>query len=124
MKNIKKTTDDDLTVFSVTGTITVKELIEVVIDFYKDSTTPNIIWDFTKSDLTGLREKDLENIAFVTLKYSENRPSGKTAIVSNSDEMATRLTKFYEEKISYVPLPFVTKSFSDMDKAYGWIHSK
>ncbi len=120
---IKVDSENKLSVFTVIGVVTVKELIQTIIDFYEHSSTLNTLWDLRRSDLEGFQKKDVENIVNLARKYSDNRPHGKTAIVIGSNDLTHKLSRIYEESINFVPLPFTTQLFIELDEAFEWILS-
>ncbi len=124
MKKIIKKSDseNDMTVFTVIGKVTTNELVAAINDFYEDSVTSNILWDFTKGDLSEIRSSDVELIANLSVKYAEKRSSGKTAIVG-SDDLTFGLSRMYEITKKFVKLPFETQAFRDIDKAFKWLLS-
>ncbi len=124
MKKIIKKIDseNDMTVFTVIGKVTTNELVAAINDFYEDSVTSNILWDFTKGDLSEIRSSDVELITNLSVKYAEKRSSGKTAIVG-SDDLTFGLSRMYEITKKFVKLPFETQAFRDIDKAFKWLLS-
>jgi len=84
--------------------------------------TSNILWDFTKSDLSEIRSSDVELITKLSVKYAEKRSSGKTAIVG-SDDLTFGISRMYEMTKEIAKLPFETKAFRDIDKAFKWLLS-
>ncbi len=124
MKKIIKKSDseNDMTVFTVIGKVTANELVAVISDFYENSVTSNILWDLTKSDLSEIRSSDVELITNLSVKYAEKRSSGKTAIVG-SDDLTFGISRMYEMTKEIAKLPFETKTFRDIDKAFKWLLS-
>jgi len=124
MKKIIKKIDseNDMTVFTVIGKVTANELVAAISDFYENSVTSNILWDLTKSDLSEIRSSDVELITNLSVKYAEKRSSGKTAIVG-SDDLTFGISRMYEMTKEIAKLPFETKAFRDIDKAFKWLLS-
>jgi hypothetical protein len=124
MKKIIKKSDseNDMTVFTVIGKVTANELVAAISDFYENSVTSNILWDLTKSDLSEIRSSDVELITNLSVKYAEKRSSGKTAIVG-SDDLTFGISRMYEMTKEIAKLPFETKAFRDIDKAFKWLLS-
>lgn len=123
MKNIVKKVDQKkgLTVYKVTGKVTANELIDTIVSFYREA-TPNVLWDLINSDVSDIKENDIKHIAQTSINSATNRPSGKTALVSLTD-LTFGLSKMYEAYKKNRPLPFETKVFRDIEKAYKWIQS-
>ena len=124
MKKIIKKIDseNDLTIFTVIGKVTVNELVAAISDFYENAVTSNVLWDLNKSDLSEIRPSDVEMIVNLSVKYAKKTFSGKSAIVG-SDDLTYGLSRMYEIAAENAKLPFETQTFRDIDKAYKWLLS-
>jgi len=122
-KIIKRTdSENDMTVFTVIGKVTAKELVTAITDFYETSVTSNVLWDLTESDVSEISSIDVKAIADLSFKYAKKRSSGKTAIVGNED-LTFGLSRMYEMTKEAFELPFETRTFRDIDEARNWLLS-
>ena len=124
MKKIAKDIDleNDLTVFTVVGSVTANEIVAAISEFYESDVTSNVLWNLNDSDLSQIDSSDVKVIADLSVKYAEKRSSGRTAIVGSND-LAFGLSRMYEMTKEFVKLPFETKTFRDIDEAFKWLQS-
>ncbi len=119
---IKTEPENDLTIFKVIGKVEKIDIKDAICDFYESSVTANVLWDLSKSDLSEIKSSDVKRIADLSIVYADKRPFGKTAIVS-SDDFIFGLSRMYELNKDENNLPFKTRTFHDIDKAYKWLLS-
>ncbi|MCP3875060.1 MAG: hypothetical protein GY699_18150 [Desulfobacteraceae bacterium] len=119
---IKTEPENDLTIFTVIGKVEKNDIKDAICDFYENSVTANVLWDLSKSDLSEIKSSDVKRIADLSNVYADKRPFGKTAIVS-SDDLIFGLSRMYELNKDEDNLPFKTRTFRDIDKAYKWLLS-
>lgn len=112
--------EKDMTVFTVIGKVSVKEIVAAITDFYETSITSNVLWDLTESNVSEISSTEVKAIADLSFKYAEKRSSGKTAIVGNED-LTFGLSRMYEMTKEAFELPFETRTFRDIDKARTWL---
>ncbi len=113
-------TPNDLTVFEVAGKVVAGEIVDAIREFYEDDATSNVIWDFSGGDLLEIRASDVELIASLSAEYAYKRSTGKTAIVG-PDDLSYGLLRMYETIKDFNELPFSTKTFRNIEKAYEWL---
>ncbi len=119
---IKTEPENDLTIFTVIGKVGKNDIKDAICDFYESSVTANVLWDLSKSDLSEIKSSDVKRIADLSVVYADKRPFGKTAIVSSGD-LIFGLSRMYELNKNEDNLPFKTRTFRDIDKAYKWLFS-
>jgi hypothetical protein len=113
-------TQNNLTLFSVSGKVSAGEIVAAIRDFYEDGVTANVFWDLTDSDLSEISASDVKHIASLSGEYPDKRASGKTAIVG-PDDLSYGLLRMYETIKDFNKLPFSTKAFRNIDEAYEWL---
>jgi len=114
--------ENDLTVFTVIGKVTAKEIVSAIHDFYENAVTSNILLDLNKSDLSKSISADVERIVNLSVEYAVRRPAGKTALVG-SDDFTFGISRMYEMTKESAKLPFQTPAFRDIQAAYQWLLS-
>ena len=122
MGNIQKNVDEQnaLTIYTVTGKITGSEVQDVIREFYEGNTTPNVLWDLTQCDVSGITSSDVQRIASFQRKQADSRLGGKTAIAA-SEEVAFGLARMYELLTELRELPFATRTFRTPEEAKEWL---
>ena len=87
MGNIETDIDfqKDLTIHTVSGEITARELIEKIESYYSGRVTRLLLWDFSEASFGKIKADEVAKIAKLTKKYSQRRKGGKTALIFMSD---------------------------------------
>jgi len=112
--------EKSLTIFTVSGEVSVEELAQAVDEFYKGSVTRKVLFDLTDSILDHLSSDDVLNFSRAPRYIPEQRIGGKTAVVAPSD-LAFGLARMYEFSADPAEIPFVTKVFRTMEEARKWL---
>ena len=109
-----------MTVHTVQGVITTKEILTVVDNYYKGTITKLILWNFLESELTPISAEDVRELASLTKKYCKSRPGGKTALVFGRladygiGRMFQVLSEISDDNVEFMP-------FNDMSSAVEWL---
>lgn len=88
----------DLTILTGTGTIQTGEVMSAMEELYAGTPTRYVLWDFSGADITPIDFEGVQAITRLTVKYGQNRPGGKTAIVS-TQQVAFGITRVYESLV-------------------------
>lgn len=73
---------ENLTTFTVTGAITLEDIMQELEFFYKGEPTKNALWDFTNASLWNYTEKDIHVISSFSPRHEKGGSRNKTAIVA------------------------------------------
>ncbi len=73
--------ENDLTTMTVTGKVSLGELIEALKDFYNGRYTMKLLWDFSGADLAEISSEHLYMLVSFSKSYGHLRKGGKTAFV-------------------------------------------
>ncbi len=124
MAQIKKkiVKEKDLTIIEVTGKITSNEIIEAIIDFYKSDFTLKLLWDLSKSDMSGITGDHLREILSVAKSYAHLREGGKTALFTTLP-LGYGIARMYEILSDVNQHPIQNSVFRSLDKAMAWLES-
>ena len=116
--------DADLTIQTVTGKISAKEISNAIENYFKGVLTKLVLWDFTNADLSSIKSIEIQDIVDVTKKYLNLRPVGKTAMVFSSD-LGFGMGRMYGTKQEITkPDNISYMSFRDKGKALNWLQEK
>jgi len=106
----------------VRGMLTCEDIIHSLEEFFKHGVTPHLLWDFTSADLSGITQKDMEEIITVAKSYAHLRKNGKTALLVPKD-LSFGLSRMYETLSEIREHPILHRLFRDMGKAMAWLES-
>jgi hypothetical protein len=109
-----------LTIFTVSGKVTARELAIAIRSFYAGKITLNALWDFRQGNVE-LTEEEIWNLArsVSTLNLSTRR-GGKTAFVAEEGS-PFGLAKMYQLITKTMSLPFEIKVFTNLEEANLWL---
>ena len=114
----------NLTIFSLTGELTLDEIFGALKSFWESrELTLNTLWDTRNAVMTNLRSSELENITEFISKYRnrfEERKNGKTAIAASTDlqyGLSRILGTLYERE----EVPIKLHPFRTMEEAFQWL---
>jgi hypothetical protein len=110
----------DLTVYTMVGRASAEQVRDVILKFYDDNVTLNVLWDLSKSDVSHLTSSEIHTVAQTPRRFSNIRSGGKTAIVAPAD-ITFGLTRMYEFLTGVQDLPFETRTFRSTTEAYEWL---
>ncbi len=124
MENANVTREVDaekgVTVFTVTGKIRPGDIAEALKRFYSEHVTSNVIWDFSRCDLTEIVSADVDQLVRTACGYADKRSDGKTAIVG-AGGLTFGLIRMYELIFETQNAGFEAQSFLHVDDAYQWL---
>jgi hypothetical protein len=109
-----------LTIFTVSGKVTAREIAIAIRSFYAGKITLHALWDFRQGNVE-LTEEEIWNLArsVSTLNLSTRR-GGKTAFVV-IEGSPFGLAKMYQLIAKTMSLPFEIKVFTDLEEANLWL---
>jgi hypothetical protein len=124
MANIETTVDDenDLTVFTVKGELTAKEIIHHASEYYAKKPTRFVLWDVTSGTVGTISNDDFRQIAEQMKNYTSKRKGGKTAFVAKSI-VDFGLGRMYGAFAEVEGLPVAYRTFRTIEEAKKWIFS-
>ena len=111
---------NDLSVFTVNGELTVDEIIERVEEYYTKHPTKLVLWIMGDVDLSAITRIGIERIIQIAKKNTGKRQEGKTAIVGAKDT-EYGLARMYEAYTGFENLPYEYKIFKEVDEAKEWL---
>ena len=113
--------ENQVTIFEVTGVATFEEGLETNKTFYAGDPTKNVIWDFSKADLSNITNEQFRSIVDSVKNLTGKREGGKTAFLVSRDleyGISRMIGMFTEMNIS----PLQTQVFKSMDEAIQWFN--
>lgn len=110
----------DLTVQTVKGEVTVKEVLNALAAYYASEPTKYILWDFSEAAVERLTASDVRTIAQATPQYAARRAGGKTALVFSA-AFAYGLGRMFEQTLDVSGAPVDHMSFRDRASALEWL---
>jgi hypothetical protein len=123
MSRIARHTDqsNSLTTFSVDGTLTLKEILDVLKTFKAEPPAKNILWDFSKANVGySFNVTDLQKTAIVAKSNIGLRPNSKTAFVATSD-IGFGLIRMYTTFLELQEIAHEIQVFRSLEEAYQWL---
>jgi hypothetical protein len=111
---------NDLSVFTVNGSLVADEIIERVEEFYTKHPTKLVLWVMGDVDLSAITNEGIERVIQTAAKYSHKRKEGKTAIVGPKD-VEYGLGRVYEAYTGLENLPYEYGVFKDVKEAKKWL---
>jgi hypothetical protein len=125
MATIETTRDDenDLTVFTVKGELTAKEILHFASEYYAKKTTRLVLWDVTSGTAGAISNDDFRQIAEQMKNYTSKRKGGKTAFVVKSN-LDFGLGRMYGAFAEIEHLPVAYRTFRTIEEAKNWIFSE
>ena len=107
-----------LTLFSVSGSVTADELISAIETNYGSNPTTNTIWDLTQCALSGLDVDGLVRVSDCARQHSQGRKDPRTVFVVRSEQEAY-LVKLYGEISAVRGSATQYDLVSSLDEAYA-----
>ncbi len=122
MEIIQKLLDpeNNLTIYTVTGEVTVQDIIQKVKAFYAGEPTKLVLWDLKEADLSKIPSEDIIQIIYVIKKLSTSRKGEKTAMVFSSKfgyGLGRMFTAFSEMEATGIEYG----SFHSVEEAKQWL---
>ena len=114
----------NLTTFSLTGEMTIDEILGALKSFWEGSElTLNTLWDTRNAVVTNLGSSEIENIvAFIGQNRNriKKRKNGKAAIVASTD-LQYGLSRIFGTLYERENIPIKLHPFRTMEKAIQWL---
>lgn len=122
---VKITTDSSrsLSVIEIEGAVSPDDLINALKRFYEGEYTLNLMWDYTRAELTGFNKDELERIIEVAKQYAPLRERGKTALVTTR-AVDYGFFRMYELLAEFEGHPLAHSVFNEIKKALDWLDSE
>lgn len=111
----------NLTIFRLSGELTLEEIISTANLFYSDEITDNVIFDITKTSFRNITNENVLEVVNLTTGHAKQlRKTGKTAIVV-SDDTSFGLSRMYELLSDKNNHPVDHAVFKNVQEAMIWI---
>lgn len=109
-----------LTIFTVVGEVTVKEVSDQTLTYLSDKPSELTLWDFTSGFLQDFSSQELKRLVLTGDVVLEKIENGKAAIVTSSDHDygISRMFQAYSEMSDF---PLEIDVFRDMTAARKWL---
>lgn len=120
MIRVKKDYSQNLTLFTVSGDVSVEEMITEVENFFSSQPTKLAMWDLLDVRGDGFAPSDVDKIISVIGKYRAARKDGKTALVASSD-YAYGLSRMHKAKAEMYKLDIDYYVTRNLDDALKWL---
>lgn len=111
---------DDLTVYTVTGTLLAEEVLATFRRFYPDNVTTHVVWDVIDADISHLVLEDMLTGAAFIKPYVHLRKDGRNAFIV-SPEMKDRAKTLLHLSLALSDNPLNVQLFTERDEAMAWI---
>jgi hypothetical protein len=125
MATIDTKIKNNLLILTVTGDITAKEFIEVVLEHYPYGIVRDVIWDLRNGSLQAISESGFKAIAnAVKIAVSGgSRKGGKTVFVG-STVSEYNMSRFYAVIAEVTGVPIEYNVFRTIEEAKSWLELK
>jgi len=112
--------DLDLTIHEATEQVNTHDIISLLKDFYQNRVTTYLIWDLNKGGNPELSRNEIKKIIGISIKFSSQRKTGKTAIVTDNDLYygLSRTYEIYSEMEKDLSLQ--VRVFRNFKQAIAW----
>jgi len=114
--------ENDLTVFTVKGELTAKEIIHCASEYYTKKPTKFVLWDATSGTVGAISNDDFRQLAEQMKNFTSKRKGGKTAFIGNSN-LDFGLGRMYGSFAEIEDLPVAYRTFRTVEEAKKWIFS-
>jgi len=106
----------------VSGRVDAGDVVRAIDEWYAGSPTPNILWDFSDTELEDIEVSDINRIAQTARKYAERREDGRTAMVF-SREVGFGLGRMFSTLQEVRGSGVRYRSFRSYEEALSWLES-
>jgi hypothetical protein len=119
---VETTVDDSrqLTIFTICESLNFGDVEQSMKTFYAGVVTRNVLWDIQNADVTEFDSGQIQRLASLPLRFTEERKGGKTAIVASTD-LAFGLSRMFQIFGETKDLPFLFRVFRTTEDALKWI---
>ena len=111
-----------LTLFTCSGKVLPHEIENKIKEFYDKQPTPNVVWDLSDADISGMSAVDVRQLAERTKQLAHSRKGEKTAIVASVD-MPFGLARMYQTFAELAGQESQVEVFRSRKEALAWIQS-
>ena len=111
----------ELSTYVVKGKISFEEIFDALLEFYSHP-TKYLIWDIREADISNASNDDLRKLVKTTKEVARVRPSGKTAILGQTD-LQFGLARMYATYGELEDHPVQISVFRSLEPAMKWITS-
>ena len=109
-----------LTIFTVSGTVTAREIASAIRSFYAGEVTLYSLWDFSQGNIESTDDEVWNLARSVRALNLSIRTGGKTAIVAEAGA-SFGLAKMYQLITDTLTLPFEIRAFRNIEEAHHWL---
>ena len=122
MDKIQTLIDDskNLTIFTLTGVVTLDDILKQVEKYYSGKTTLYAIWDISEADVSNISNEDIANIAEFGLKFAGARRGGKSAFIA-SEDFGYGISRVFGAVSELKNMPIEISSFRNINDAKKWL---
>ena len=117
---IQKTVENDLTIFTVSGTVSAEEIVTAAAEDMAAPQTLNSIWDFSQASSVRLTTAAIEKIATNLTAHAAHIGGGKVALVG-SGGIQVGLGKVFKAFAALAGLPYEYRVFRKRERAEAWL---
>lgn len=114
--------DADLTIHTIEGAFTWKDVIATIDEYYRGQATTFVIWDYSDARNEHCSEDNLKAIARAAGKYVHVRAGGKTALVVPTD-LLFGMARVFEALAEAENMPIAIQCFRYISEASAWLKS-
>ena len=111
---------DDLTVFTVTGSLSHEDIIKFSNQYYMEIPPSKVLWDTRNGTVLDISTNEFRNIAKRMKELTVRRIGGKTAFVEDNNE-DFGMGRLYESFAMSEELPVSYRVFRTIDDAKNWL---
>jgi len=115
--------EKQLAIFTVSGTPSFEELMEVLKHFYEKHPTRDLLWDLRNGTIESLYYDELDTLSDYVQQSGEVRAGGKTAFVV-SRGLDYGVIKMIGTFMEIKNIPIQTMRFHSMEKAVQWLEEE
>jgi hypothetical protein len=112
--------EKDLTVFTVTGSMTLDDQIAALKEFYDGEPTAKALWDFRKVAGKRLTFDEIDQLIAFVKRHGGKRTAGKTALLTATD-VDFGVSRMSDAIADREKLPWKVRAFRSMDDAMKWL---
>ena len=116
-------TENDYTVFKVTGEVTANDIVIKLSQFLNGDPTEKAIWDFTQTKKVKISTPEIRGIVESIAKFSNDEKARKVGLVG-SGNVNIGLGKLFTAFAQMAKVPNHYKVFRQMDHAIQWLNQQ
>lgn len=114
--------ETDLTIFTMEGSVTLQDMMDLFQSLRGTVPTRNVIWDASNGSVGEITSSGLRTIAEFSKRGTGMRANGKTAMVGASD-LNFGMGRMFEAFADIVQLSVPCRTFKSLEEALAWIKS-